>query len=262
MSELSTVRDVLALLHASHGRLAAALEGLTDEEARAQSYDDDWNVGEVASHLGSGAEIYQLYLDAGVSGSAAPAPEQIQPIWDAWNAKAPVTQARDTVAADAALLARLDEFSDAEQDAWHLDLFGQDRDLANLLRLRLSELALHTWDIVVAVDPGATVAEETLDVVLGNLALIARYTGQKQDEPLSIEVRTTGPERAFHLDLGPSGAALTPSYDDTAANAQLALPAEAFVRLVYGRLDPDHTPVSVRATGVDLDLLRATFPGV
>jgi hypothetical protein len=42
----------------------------------------------------------------------------------------------------------------------------------------------------------------------------------------------------------------------------LDLPAEAFVRLVYGRLDPDHTPDAVTATGVDLDLLRRTFPGV
>ena len=42
----------------------------------------------------------------------------------------------------------------------------------------------------------------------------------------------------------------------------LSLPAEAFIRLVYGRLDPDHTPASVDARGVDLDLLRRTFPGV
>ena len=34
------------------------------------------------------------------------------------------------------------------------------------------------------------------------------------------------------------------------------------MRLVYGRLDHDHTPGSVTATGVDLDELRATFPGV
>ena len=40
------------------------------------------------------------------------------------------------------------------------------------------------------------------------------------------------------------------------------LPAEAFVRLVYGRLDPDHTPSSVSADGVDLDLLRSAFPGL
>jgi hypothetical protein len=33
------------------------------------------------------------------------------------------------------------------------------------------------------------------------------------------------------------------------------------VRLVYGRLDAEHTPGSVKADGVDLDVLRSVFPG-
>ena len=41
----------------------------------------------------------------------------------------------------------------------------------------------------------------------------------------------------------------------------LHLPAEAFVRLVYGRLDADHTPHRVQADGLDLDDLRKVFPG-
>jgi hypothetical protein len=39
------------------------------------------------------------------------------------------------------------------------------------------------------------------------------------------------------------------------------LPAEAFVRLVYGRLDPDHTP-PVETGGDELDALRKVFPGL
>jgi uncharacterized protein (TIGR03083 family) len=262
MSELSTARDVLVLLHASHDRLAAALDGISDEDARVQSYDDDWNVGQVASHLGSGAEVYQLFLDAGLKGDPAPGVEAMRPIWDVWNAKSPGDQVRDAVAADADVLDRIDSLGDEEKEAWRLDLFGSERDLANLLELRLSEHAVHTWDIVVSFDSTATVPEDAVALVLDNLAMVAGYTGQKQDEPLSIEVRTTSPERAFHLDVGPGGVELSPSYDDTAASAELTLPAEAFVRLVYGRLDVDHTPASVTATGVDLDLLRGTFPGV
>ena len=262
MSELSTARDVLALLHSSHDRLAAALDGISDGDTRAQSYDDDWNVGQVASHLGSGAEVFQLFLAAGLKGTPVPGAEEMQPIWDGWNAKEPGAQASDAVVADADLLDRLDAMSDAEGEAWRLDPYGEVRDLANLLRLRLSEHFLHTWDIVVSFDPGATLPDDAMGVVLDSVAMIAGYTGRKQDEPHSIEVRTTSPERAFHLDLGPGGVELSPSYDDTAASAELALPAEAFVRLVYGRLDPDHTPDSVSATGVDLDLLRGTFPGV
>ena len=40
------------------------------------------------------------------------------------------------------------------------------------------------------------------------------------------------------------------------------LPAAAFVRLVYGRLDADHTPASAVTEGIDLDDLRKAFPGL
>jgi hypothetical protein len=39
------------------------------------------------------------------------------------------------------------------------------------------------------------------------------------------------------------------------------LPAEAFVRLLYGRLDRDHTPAGITTDGLTLDQLRAIFPG-
>jgi hypothetical protein len=41
----------------------------------------------------------------------------------------------------------------------------------------------------------------------------------------------------------------------------LELPAESFCRLVYGRLDADHSP-AVPANGEVLALLRRVFPGV
>jgi hypothetical protein len=41
----------------------------------------------------------------------------------------------------------------------------------------------------------------------------------------------------------------------------LRLPAEAFLRLVYGRLDPEHTPAGV-TENAHLDVLRPVFPGL
>jgi hypothetical protein len=38
------------------------------------------------------------------------------------------------------------------------------------------------------------------------------------------------------------------------------MPAECFIRLVYGRLDPQHTP-PLQADAATLDELRAVFPG-
>jgi hypothetical protein len=39
----------------------------------------------------------------------------------------------------------------------------------------------------------------------------------------------------------------------------LEIPAEGLIRLVYGRLDPDHTPPI--GGSADLDALRRVFPG-
>jgi hypothetical protein len=49
--------------------------------------------------------------------------------------------------------------------------------------------------------------------------------------------------------------------DTGAAQGETALhlPAEALIRLIYGRLDPEHTPPVDGET--DLDALRRVFPG-
>ncbi|MBV9412046.1 MAG: hypothetical protein JO148_10655, partial [Acidimicrobiia bacterium] len=45
------------------------------------------------------------------------------------------------------------------------------------------------------------------------------------------------------------------------ADPVLRMPAEAFIRLVYGRLDSDHTPSSVEGDAETLEQLRQVFPG-
>ena len=262
MSEPSTVSALIAALRSSQDRFATALGGVDDEQARRPSYDDGWSIADVASHLGSSAVIFTGHLASGRDGQPAAGQDRNQTIWDEWNAKEPVAQVRDSVAANEAFLVGVDELTEEERAGWRLDLFGMDLDLAGVLQLRTGEHVLHTWDVTVALDPTSTIPADQAAHVLANLPMVAGWTGQKHDEQVSVEVRTTDPERAFHLDLGPGGVGLAPSSDDTSASAELVLPTEAFVRLVYGRLDPDHTPAGVTASGVDLDLLRRTFPGV
>jgi hypothetical protein len=95
----------------------------------------------------------------------------------------------------------------------------QPDDLDALVRLRLNEHTLHSWDVAVALRPEAT--------------------------------------------LDPEGVSLAPADGDGGGGEpDLALPAEALIRPVYGRLDPDHTPGGVVALDGVLDLLRRTFPGL
>jgi uncharacterized protein (TIGR03083 family) len=198
---------------------------------------------------------------AGAKGEPPPGGEINQPIWDAWNAKSPTDQVRDSLEVNASFLDAVDALSEAERASWQLEVFGTQQDLTSFLRMRLSEHTVHTWDVTVALDPASTLPEDGAALVADTIGMVVGWAGKPSDEPASVEVRTTSPEWAYHLDLGPSGASLSPSLDDTAA-AELSLPTEAFVRLVYGRLDPDHTPASTTATGVDLDALRKVFPGL
>ena len=56
----------LAALRRSHERMTALVDGLTDEQAMLRSYADEWSLAQVASHLGSQAEIFDLFLTAGL----------------------------------------------------------------------------------------------------------------------------------------------------------------------------------------------------
>jgi hypothetical protein len=78
------------------------------------------------------------------------------------------------------------------------------------------------------------------------------------DQP--ILVRTTDPERWMAIVPGEEPQVLQA---EPGGQARLVIPAEAFLRLVYGRLDPDHTPAGVEAVPpLELDDLRALFPGL
>ena len=94
--------------------------------------------------------------------------------------------------------------------------------------------------------------------MVDNLALIARFSGRPDGEERTVAVRTTDPERALALRLSADGVELTAG--DAGQEPELTLPAEAFSRLVYGRLDPGHTPAFTGDAAL-LDALRAVFPG-
>ena len=87
-----------------------------------------------------------------------------------------------------------------------------------------------------------------------------RLEGRLPGGSAVLRVRTSRPEAEFALRLGPQ-VAREPDVPG-AVDGTLSLPAEAWLRLVAGRLAPGRTPESVAATGAaDLDLLREVFPG-
>lgn len=260
-TELVAFDRTFVALSRSVERLAATLTSLSPEQIRGPSYADDWTIAQVASHLGSAAEIFRSVIEAGVQREAPPERAHFEEVWDRWNAKSPDDQVADALRSDEALLAFLDSIPDHLQLRWRQHVFGAERGLNDIVRLRLSEHALHSWDIWVMFEPDATLAVDAVPIVLDGVAAVVARTAKPSPEDVRVAVSTTGPERRYLLGISADGASLTGDGDHGGTNAVLTLPAESFVRLVYGRLDPDHTPASVRAHGVELDTLRRVFPG-
>ncbi len=246
-----------ALRH-SHDRLQALVGPLDAAQLRQQSYASEWSIAQVLSHLGSQAEIFGLFLEAGLTGQDPPGRDVFVPIWNVWNAKDSQAQATDGLRADEATLGRIESLDPEERARLRLHMFGMDMDLTGLVRMRVGEHAVHTWDVAVALDPTATVAPDAVGLLIDTVGQLAARVAEPDGKQRRLRVSTTDPERHFILETG-EAVSLTESDDDEDLPG-LRLPAEAFVRLVCGRLGPAHTP-PVEADGVDLDELRQLFPG-
>jgi uncharacterized protein (TIGR03083 family) len=248
----------LGALRRSQDQLAARTAGLDASELRRGSYCPDWSIAQVLSHLGSQAEIFGLLVDAGLSGSEPPGQDQFPAIWDAWNARTPEAQATDSIAGNERFVQRLEALDDAELGSFRLAVFGMDLDAVGLLGMRLSEQAVHSWDIAISFDPAAELDAVAAALLVDRVPDLAARVGKATAEPTTLRVSTTDPERDFALVT--DGVRLEP-WSDQAASGSLRLPAEALVRLVYGRLDPAHTP-ALEVDGIDLEVLRRIFSGL
>ena len=123
---------------------------------------------------------------------------------------------------------------------------------------------MHTWDVAVVSDPAATVLPDAVPEALEQISQLLSFVAKPAGDTFRVRVRTTGPDGDYLLDVGEpvtlSSWADGTESDSTEVDGVLELPAEALLRLLYGRLDPEHTP-GYTAEGIDLDRLRAVFPG-
>ncbi|MGP8001401.1 MAG: maleylpyruvate isomerase family mycothiol-dependent enzyme [Streptosporangiaceae bacterium] len=255
----SDPRTLIGVLRNSHDRLAGLVRPLGPDQLRAQSYDRDWTIAQVLSHLGSGAEIATLNLSAALSGNGQLDREAFQPVWDAWNSRTPEAQAADSLTWDEQHVSRLEALTDDQLAVIRLDFFGRQLDAAGLVRLRLSEHAMHTWDVAVTGDPAAVVSPDAVPEIFEQITQLLPFVAKPAGDAFRVRLRSTGPERDYLLVVG-EPVTLSEWEDGTEVDGVIELPAEALLRLFYGRLDPEHTP-AYTADGIELDRLRKVFPG-
>ena len=248
--------DSQTALEASVDHLRQIIDGLDEAQYTAQAYPTEWTVAQVMSHIGSGAVIMRHGIEAVLTGN--PVPDGFnQSVWDEWNAKAPTAQVADSLVADRALIERVAQVPAADRASFRMSVGPMSLDFDGALGLRLGEHALHTWDIEVCFDPAATVPVQAAGLIIDKISMLVGFTGKSDGNARTLAIHTTDPGRDFVLTVSADRVSLEPSAP--ADVADLTIPAEAFVRLVYGRLDAAHTPASV--DGALVATLRPIFPG-
>jgi uncharacterized protein (TIGR03083 family) len=243
--------------------LAQSVEHLRDvastiesSEYTSPAYPSEWTIADTFSHLGSGAVISKRRFEDSVAQRESESSFNTS-VWDEWNAKDPADQVSDCLTSDAALLSSLEAATEEQRNAFHTALGPFTFDFDGMVGLRLSEHALHTWDIEVAGAPDATLSSDAANAILDGIQFVVGRTAKPTSEPRNVTVQTFDPARSFTLVLGTDAVELVEL--PFGGSADLELPAESLVRLIYGRLDSEHTPAEV--TGDVVNDLRLVFPG-
>jgi uncharacterized protein (TIGR03083 family) len=255
-------RQWVEALRASHDHLVDVVGSLSPDEVAGPSYCSEWSTAQVLSHLGSGAEIGVLNLEAALAGTPSPR-DRYQGIWDVWNAKSPAAMAADALVSDEVHVATLETLDDVALDSLTLSMMGRELDASAIVAMRLFEHALHTWDIEVMRDPAAEIQAGAAELLVGRVGdRVGRAAkGEKPAKrPVYLQVETSVPSASYGLSIEDEAVALS---SEPGADGRLTLPGGALLRLVASRLDEGHTPAALSLSGpVSLDELRGLFvPG-
>ncbi len=236
---------------------------MTAEQVRGPSYCRDWTTAQVLSHLGSGAEIALMMLPGALGEGEPVSRDAFGPVWDVWNAKTPAEQAADAVETDERHVRTLEQLSDEQLGNVRLDVFGTQLDASGLVRMRLGEHVMHTWDLAVMQDPAATLQASAVPLLIDRVPqFLAPRLGKPLAEPFAVRITTSEPARDYLLRSADSVTMTDWPGEASAGDVpRVSMPAEALLRLAYGRLDPGHTPASVSGDPEVLDKLRTIFPG-
>jgi uncharacterized protein (TIGR03083 family) len=250
-----TSSEFVEELRISHHRLARVMGSSSAPEATASAFPKEWTVADVLSHLGSGAEIFTLILDRLENGQEAPSQDDFVAIWDRWNAKTPDDQVRDGLSSDAAFVERAVAM---RTETEKVPAFGSLFATADFLAMRLQEHVVHTWDVEVATDKTARIPATHLPFLLEQLPSVAPRSAREVDAPRSVRVHVSSPDADFRVDMDEE---TTLVRVDDGGKADLALPAECFVRLVFGRLTAVRAVVRSEDEAVVASDLTRVFVG-
>ena len=166
------------------------------------------------SHLGSGAELTGWTLDAALRG-VEPEPRDNQAVWDRWNAMSPVEQAESFLDFSERVVVTL-EGLDADDRAdlrFPLPFLPEPADVSTVVALRLNELTLHGWDVLVMDDPATPLTPSSVDLLVDRAGVLIGFIGHPdvvEPRPVTLRVVTEAPPRQIGLELADKAALVEP----------------------------------------------------
>ena len=252
------VDRTITALRSEHDTLADLVRGLTDDQLAAPSGAAEWTVAQALSHLGSGAEIGRAPI-ARAAGETVAA-EDNQTIWARWDGSAPRAQAEGFLEHNARWLETAEALTPEQRSSLLVDLgfLPEPVPLVTALGMRLSEVANHSWDVRAAFDPDARVdagsAEVLVDLLAGPVGFMLSFLAKPAElaKPVSLAVPGAGLVIDDAVTVVPRLESPSATFDG---------PAEAFVRLLSGRLKAPYDKGVTVEGDVTLDDLRRVFPG-
>ncbi len=256
--------QVIAALRSGATDLSGYVADLGTADLTGPSGTSDWDVSHVLSHLGSGAEIALAALDRALSGGGAAPDGFNQSVWDRWNAMGPLEHRDGSVVANERLVERYEGLDEATRAELRIDLgfLQAPVSVAMAGQLRLVEFTLHAWDVRAGVAPTTTLAPRAVPLLADGLAPLLGWISKPATlggRRAELAVDLTDPASSLGLLLADS---VTLTERPAQPDGVLRIPAEAWLRLLTGRLGPKYTPPGVEVSGpVTLDDLRQVFPG-
>jgi len=244
----------IKLIAAETARLKDYIRDSGPEQWNLDSPCEGWTVGDVIGHLGWAAEFFGDAISDGRSGTTN-APQGLPEIGSMPPAEIPDLIARMAKeyarSADAdlsdAFTSSVDRlngiFASTEDDDWPKECwsFRGLQPASNYVTTRISEVVIHSWDIRFPSDPEASLAPESVAVVLERLPVWLNSLGLADFKPTLSPARyrfqTTGAAE-FRRDVVIGDQENKVEDAQGEPTATLTCDADVLALLVWGRLKP------------------------
>ncbi len=215
---------------------------------------EGWTVGDVIGHLGWAAEFFGDAISNGRTGTTSP-PPGLPEIGSIPMAELPDFIARmakeyaQSAGADLsdAFTSSVDRlggiFASTDGDDWSKDCWGFRglQPASAYVTTRISEVVIHSWDIRFPSNPEASLAPESVTVVLDRLPVWLNSLGladfKSNQSPVRYRFQTTG-AADFRRDIVTGGRENRIEDIQGAPTATLTCDADVLALLVWGRLKP------------------------